>query len=302
MMESTSLPLAPARDAVPERLEDEGPAVAPMLQVDHVSVELGSGVARTRILNDVCLPIERGRTVGLVGESGSGKSTLARTIIGALPPTAGAVFFDGQDTTGLRGASLRAWRRRVQLIPQDPYSSLNPRRTIGQTLAEAIDPVRGQPTRHAVEIAGWLERVALPADSALRYPHEFSGGQRQRIAIARALAVRPELVIADEITSALDLTTQAEILNLLGELRRDLGLTMLFISHNLAVVRHVSDQVAVLYHGDLVERGDADRVYGAPSHPYTRRLLDSVPGGPGFDIDGTLHSAAPAGGEGGRAR
>ncbi|MDR6989146.1 ABC-type dipeptide/oligopeptide/nickel transport system ATPase subunit [Paenarthrobacter nitroguajacolicus] len=173
----------------------------------------------------------------------------------------------------------------MQLIPQDPYSSLNPRRTIGQALAEAIDPIHGTVRRHRADIGEWLERVALPADAAERYPHEFSGGQRQRIAIARALAVKPQLIIADEITSALDLTTQAEILNLLADLRRDVDMTMLFISHNLAVVRHVSDEVAVLFRGDLVEFGHADQVYNEPAHDYTRRLMASVPGGLGFNID-----------------
>jgi ABC-type glutathione transport system ATPase component len=267
---------------------------APLLEVNNVSVELGSGATRARILNQVTLNIRRGQTVGLVGESGSGKSTLAKTLVGDLVPTSGAIRFDGAETKGRKGAGLRRLRRQVQLIPQDPYSSLNPRRTIGQALAEAIHPRSGNPRRHATEIADWLERVSLPAEAAERYPHEFSGGQRQRIAIARALAVRPELIIADEITSALDLTTQADILNLLAELRRDLGLTMLFISHNLAVVRHVSDTVAVLYHGDLVESGAIEQVYVTPSHPYTRKLLDSVPGGPGFNIDGDVHRGGEA--------
>lgn len=267
---------------------------ATLLEVDNVSVELGSGATRTRILNQVTLSIRRGQTVGLVGESGSGKSTLAKTLVGDLMPTSGAIRFDGAETKGRKGAGLRRLRRQVQLIPQDPYSSLNPRRTVGQALAEAIDPRGGNERRHATEITDWLERVSLPAGAAERYPHEFSGGQRQRIAIARALAVRPELIIADEITSALDLTTQADILNLLAELRRDLGLTMLFISHNLAVVRHVSDTVAVLYHGDLVESGAIEQVYVSPSHPYTRKLLDSVPGGPGFNIDGDVHQRGEA--------
>jgi ABC-type glutathione transport system ATPase component len=260
----------------------------PLLAIDDISVELGSGATRARILNHVTLTVRRGQTVGLVGESGSGKSTLAKTLVGDLLPTTGTIRFDGMETKGLKGAGLRRLRRQVQLIPQDPYSSLNPRRTIGQALAEAIDPRGSNPRRHATEIADWLERVSMPAEAAERYPHEFSGGQRQRIAIARALAVRPELIIADEVTSALDLTTQADILNLLDELRRDLGLTMLFISHNLAVVRHVSDEVAVLYRGDLVESGAIEQVYASPSHPYTQKLLDSVPGGPGFNIDGDV--------------
>ncbi|EMY32663.1 oligopeptide ABC transporter ATPase [Arthrobacter crystallopoietes BAB-32] len=199
-----------------------GTAAAPLLEVDDVVVELGSGAARARILNHVSLTVRRGQTLGLVGESGSGKSTLAKTLVGNLVPASGTIRFDGRDTKGLKGTRLRTLRRQVQLIPQDPYSSLNPRRTIGQALAEAIDPRGGNPRRHSRDIAEWLERVSLPAEAATRYPHEFSGGQRQRIAIARALAVRPELIIADEITSALDLTTQADILNLLAKLRRDL--------------------------------------------------------------------------------
>lgn len=281
-------------DSIRERTLSAGAADAgirpasPLLDIDGLGIELGSGAFRARILNNVSLRIDRGRTVGLVGESGSGKSTLAKALVGELVPSAGSIRFAGQELAGIKRAKLRALRRKVQLIPQDPYSSLDPRRTIGATLAEAIDPVRGTPQRHGAAIAAWLERVSLSADVAERYPHEFSGGQRQRIAIARALAVEPELVIADEITSALDLSTQAEILNLLGDLRRDLGLTMLFISHNLSVVRHVSDEVAVLYHGDLVEFGSAEQVFADPKHPYTRTLLDSVPGGPGFNIDGDL--------------
>ncbi|MCP1415755.1 ATP-binding cassette domain-containing protein [Paenarthrobacter sp. A20] len=260
----------------------------PLLEVKALSVELGFGAVRATILNQVGLAVARGQTVGLVGESGSGKSTMAKTLVGELTPGSGSATFDGQSLHGLNRAGQRAMRRRIQMIPQDPYSSLNPRRTIGDALGEAIDPVRGNATRQAEAIAHWLNVVSMDSDVASRYPHEFSGGQRQRIAIARALAVQPELVIADEITSALDLTTQAEILNLLAELRQDLGLTMLFISHNLAVVRHVCDDVVVLYRGDVVEAGAVESVFTDPQHPYTRTLLDSVPGGPGFNIDADI--------------
>ncbi|MGP3636951.1 ATP-binding cassette domain-containing protein, partial [Streptomyces sp. 24-1644] len=177
----------------------------------------------------------------------------------------------------LRGRELTAVRRRVQLVPQDPYASLNPRMTVAQAIAEAVDPVRADAKKHGETVTRWLETVAMDASAADRYPHEFSGGQRQRIAIARALAVEPEVVIADEITSALDCSVQAEVLNLLAELRQTLDLTMVFISHDLAVVRHVSDEVAVLRHGELVEYGPCREVYRAPAHPYTRRLLASVP-------------------------
>jgi len=255
------------------------------MAVRGLDVHLGHGTGRAQVLTTVDLTIRSGTTVGLVGESGSGKSTLARSLVGQVRPTAGSILFDGVDISGLRGRALWQVRRRIQMIPQDPYSSLNPRRTVGEAIAEAIDPAGGSVRDHADLVHHWLAQVSLDPEAAGRYPHEFSGGQRQRIAIARALAVDPELVIADEITSALDLTTQAEILNLLARLRRELGLTMVFISHNLAVVRHVSDEVVVLYHGDVVEAGPVDSIFEAPGHGYTRRLLDSVPGGPGFRLE-----------------
>lgn len=256
-----------------------------MLSIEKLSVGVGTGTRYLQILDNVDLEIRQGQTVGLVGESGSGKSTLAKALVGEMPIADGRIRIGGTDLGALSRAERLAMRRRVQLIPQDPYSSLSPRRTIGQTLAEAIDPRRADPRRHRDTIEHWLEKVSLPREAAERYPHEFSGGQRQRIAIARALAVQPELIIADEITSALDLTTQAEILNLLADLREDLGLTMLFISHNLAVVRHVSDQVTVLFRGVVVEAGDVNRIYDDPQHPYTQQLIASVPGGPAFNID-----------------
>ncbi|WTW91947.1 ATP-binding cassette domain-containing protein [Streptomycetaceae bacterium NBC_01309] len=177
-----------------------------------------------------------------------------------------------------RRAEAARLRRRIQLIPQDPYASLNPRMRVGETIAEAIDPRRGGLARHRAAVEAHLARVALAPDAADRFPHEFSGGQRQRIAIARALAVEPEVIIADEITSALDCSVQAEVLNLLADLRRELSLTMLFISHNLAVVRHVSDEVTVLRYGRVVEHGARDQVFERPEHAYTRLLLESVPG------------------------
>lgn len=255
------------------------------LEVRDLEVVLGRGVRATRVLNGVSFSIPVGTTVGLVGESGSGKSTIAKTIVGVHQPSGGSIRFDGEEIGELRGSRPAALRRRIQLIPQDPYSSLDPRRTIGQTLAEALDPRGASVRRHRDRISELLRLVA-PDDSAIdRYPREFSGGQRQRIAIARALAVEPELVIADEITSALDLSTQAEILELFERLRRELSLTVLFVSHNLAVVRQVSDEVLVLLHGDLVEVGSAERVLSAPEHEYTRRLVASVPGGSGFSLD-----------------
>jgi len=256
-----------------------------MLEVRGLDVAFGSGGRAVRVLNGVDLTIGTGRTVGLVGESGSGKSTLAKALVGTVRPSAGSIRIADVDTATLSRRDRAAMRRRVQMIPQDPYSSLDPRRTIGQALAEAIDPRRPDVKRHREQIVEWLRTVRMPDDAIDRFPHEFSGGQRQRVAIARGLVVNPEFVIADEITSALDVSVQAEILNLVARLRRELGLSMLFISHNLAVVRHVSDDVVVLYRGDVVEQGPTEQVYSDPQHPYTRALLDSVPGAPGFSID-----------------
>jgi ABC-type dipeptide/oligopeptide/nickel transport system ATPase subunit len=232
-----------------------------VLEINGVSVAF----KKVPVLHDIELTVGKGQTVGLVGESGSGKSTLAKVIAGAVRPDQGTVRWEG---TGLR-------LRQAQLIPQDPYSSLNPRMTVGEAIAEAIDPRRARTREHQARITELLGLVALPGDAAKRYPHEFSGGQRQRIAIARALAASPQLIIADEITSALDSTVQAEVLGVLRQLRQELGLTMLFISHDLAVVQHVSDEVAVLLQGRIVEKGPG--VFSDPAHDYTRRLLDSVP-------------------------
>ncbi|WP_231391753.1 ABC transporter ATP-binding protein [Arthrobacter sp. 35W] len=257
---------------------------APVLEVKDLVVTFGAGSSAVTVLKGVNASISRGQTLGIVGESGSGKSTLAKAIVGLVHASSGSILVDGIDVGRMTGPQRRDMRRKVQMIPQDPYSSLNPRRTIGQTLAEAIDPVRSSPMLHREKIEYWLSTIRLDADVASRYPHEFSGGQRQRIAVARALAVEPRLIIADEITSALDLSVQAELLNLVGRLRRELDLTMAFISHDLDVVHHVSDSIMVLYNGDVVEAGSVDAVYQNPQDPYTRKLIDSVPGGPGFDI------------------
>ncbi|SDZ42264.1 ABC transporter ATP-binding protein [Herbiconiux ginsengi] len=254
-----------------------------MVTVRDLDVSFGA----TRVLHGVSMSIAAGKTVGVVGESGSGKSTLAKVLVGTVRPENGQVTVDTIDVTRIshsqRGAF--AYRRRVQMIPQDPFSSLSPRRTIGQTLAEALDPLHARVRRYSETIAFWLERVGLSADMMARYPHEFSGGQRQRVAIARSLIVEPSFVIADEITSALDVSVQAQILELLAEIKDSLGVTMMFISHNLAVVQNVSDEVVVMYRGEVVESGPVAEIYADPKHWYTRTLLDADPGAPGFTLD-----------------
>ena len=258
----------------------------PLVLIDGLVVVLGHGRSARTVLDQVDLTVGRGGAHGLVGESGSGKSTLAKALVGVHRPASGQIQLGGMPLPrrGLRGRRP-AGLPRVQLVPQDPWSSLDPRRTVAETIAEAVDPVRARVAPARARIRTLLEQVRLDADAADRYPHQFSGGQRQRIAIARALAADPDLLVADEITSALDLTTQAEILDLLADLRTRLGLTMLFISHDLAVVREVSDEVTVLLHGRVVEQGPTEDVFARPSAEYTRRLLAADPGAPGFSLD-----------------
>ncbi|SES26052.1 peptide/nickel transport system ATP-binding protein [Lentzea xinjiangensis] len=229
------------------------------LRFDAVSVRYGHHLA----VDDVSLTVPSGQVVGLVGESGSGKSTLAATAVGLVPATAGRVLVDGAENH----------LRKVQMVFQDPYSSLDPRMSIGGSIAEAMP--RG--TDRRAEVARLLELVNLDPGRATALPSRLSGGQRQRVALARALAGRPEVVIADEITSALDVSVQGAVLNLVRDLQRQLGLSMLFISHNLAVVRYVSDRIAVMKSGRIVEEGPAERVLAAPEHPYTRELLAAAP-------------------------
>lgn len=265
-----------------------GVAIEPYagLSIENITVDFGRGARKHRVLKGVSARVGKGRTVGLVGESGSGKSTLAKALVGTVPLVSGQATFDGRLLVG-PGLSRREREenhRRVQLIPQDPYSSLDPRRTIGETLAEALDPKRARvaPVRGRLEEA--LEEVQLPGDMVDRYPHEFSGGQRQRIAIARALLVEPDLVIADEITSALDVSVQAQVLDLLEGITEARGLTMLFISHNMAVISRICDDVIVLFHGDVVEQAPALQLFSAPREEYTRTLLESIPGSPTFSL------------------
>lgn len=231
-------------------------------------------------VDDVSFSITPGRSLGIVGESGSGKSTLARLVMALEAPDAGSVAFEGEDLLGLDEATLRAARRQFQMVFQDPFSSLDPRMTVASIVAEPLEvaePALSAGERRA-RVVAMLEAVSLPEAALDRYPHEFSGGQRQRIALARALVTEPKLVVADEPVSALDVSVQAQVLNLMADLRQARGLTYLFISHNLAVVEHVADDVLVLYRGRVVEQGETTAVFDNPAHPYTRALVDAVPG------------------------
>ncbi|HEX4561586.1 MAG TPA: oligopeptide/dipeptide ABC transporter ATP-binding protein [Gemmatimonadales bacterium] len=231
-----------------------------------------------RAVDGVSFSIDAGKTLALVGETGSGKTTVGRTLLRLVEPTEGRFIFDGLDVFGLKSGPLRAVRRSLQVIFQDPSGSLNPRLTAGDAIAEALIIHRlAARAERPGRIAELLREVGLDPSFAPRYPHELSGGQRQRVGIARALAVRPQFLICDEPVTALDVSVQAQVLNLLRDLQRIHGLTYLFIAHDLAVVRHVADEVAVMYAGQIVERGPADRIYSAPRHPYTRALLSAVP-------------------------
>ncbi|MEO8241588.1 MAG: dipeptide ABC transporter ATP-binding protein [bacterium] len=235
-------------------------------------------VGQVKAVNTVSVSIERGRTLGVVGESGCGKSTLARIVVGLYPPSAGTITFDGQEIAGPgREVDFNATRR-IQMVFQDPYSSLDPHVPVGVSIAEGLEIHGiGDPRSRRQDVADMLELVGLPPQAADRYPHEFSGGQRQRIGIARALIMKPEFMVCDEPTSALDVSVQAQILNLLKRLKAQFDLTMMFISHNLAVVQHVADDVMVMYLGHAVEIAAADDLFSHPRHPYTRALLSATP-------------------------
>ncbi|TFF27205.1 ATP-binding cassette domain-containing protein [Jiella endophytica] len=229
-------------------------------------------------VRDVSLAVQKGETVGVVGESGCGKSTLGRMVLGLESPSAGAIRFEGRDLSSVAGAERRRLARRMQMVFQDPFGSLDPRRSVGAQIADGLRVHRIVAAGEVdAEVARLIDVVGLQKNAAGRRPHEFSGGQRQRIAVARALATRPDFIVADEPVSALDVSIQAQVVNLLADLRRDLGLTMLFIAHDLHVVRHLSTRAVVMYLGRIVEEGPSEKVFGAPAHPYTRALLAATP-------------------------
>ncbi len=253
----------------------------PLIQVRNLCTWFAQGNNQSvvKAVNDVSFDIRRGEVLGLVGESGSGKSTIGRSLLRLVPVTSGEVGFDGTDVTALQGGALKEMRRRMQMIFQDPFASLNPRMTVFDTLAEPL-LLHGIENRKTVSggVLKLMDDVGLARSFVRKYPHEFSGGQRQRIAIGRALATRPEFIVADEPVSALDVTIQAQILDLMQQLGREYGLTMLFVSHDLAVVRHLADRILVLYQGKLVEEGTGEQLFEHPQQPYTRGLLSAIPG------------------------
>tara|TARA_B110000037_G_C17058394_1_gene480793 strand:- start:232 stop:1074 length:843 start_codon:yes stop_codon:yes gene_type:complete len=263
-----------------------GDSGRPLLEVEDLSVTyegrsgLFSGQADgVRAVKGVSFKVERGTTVGLVGESGSGKSTLGKAILKMAPVISGSVRFDGDEISGMNEGAFRPYRRRIQTIFQDPYASMNPRMTVASIVAEPLlVHEKGMAKREREDrVVALLEKVGLSGDALRRYPHQFSGGQRQRICIARALSAQPEFIICDECVSALDVSVQAQIVNLLQDIQQELGITYLFIAHDLAVVEHISQDVLVMSQGELVEQASAEDLYASPQHDYTKRLLGAVP-------------------------
>lgn len=249
------------------------------LKVSRLCKNYGQiGGSEIRAVNNVSFSLFKGEVLGLVGESGCGKSTLGRALLRLTEPTSGQVHLEGRSLTDLSQSALKAARRDIQIIFQDPFGSLNPRHRVSTLLSEPLKVHKvGDASSQKLRVNELLDMVGLPADSARRYPHEFSGGQRQRIAIARALALNPKFLVADEAVSALDVSIQSQIINLIIHLQKQLGITMLFISHDLSVIRHVSDRIAVMYLGEIVEIGLNDAVLNAPQHPYTKALISAVP-------------------------
>jgi oligopeptide transport system ATP-binding protein len=259
---------------------------APLLEIDHLvkyfpiksGILIDREVASVQAVDDVSLTVNEGETLGLVGESGCGKTTLCRALLQLIRPTSGSVRFEGRELIGLRRRDMRPLRREMQMIFQDPYASLNPRKRVGQIVGDPLH-LQGLASGNELkrQVQELLERVGLSSEHFNRYPHEFSGGQRQRIGIARALAPKPKLIVADEPVSALDVSIQAQIINLLDDLQDEFKLTYIFVAHDLGVVRHVSDRIAVMYLGKIVETAPADQLYTSPVHPYTEALLSAVP-------------------------
>lgn len=250
-----------------------------LLEVRHLTKTFQTGNSKVHAVDDVSFSLRRGETLGLVGESGCGKTTVGRTILQLIPPTSGEIIYNGTPVTGLKGRKLAVFRRKMQMVFQDPYSSLNPRYRIGKTVGEAMEFHRLVSNRRECEqrVSELLEMVGLRAEDADRFPHEFSGGQRQRVGIARALSVEPEFLICDEPVSALDVSIQSQILNLLTDLRQQMGLTMIFVAHGLNVVKHISDWIGVMYLGKLVETAPSDDLFEHQFHPYTQALLSAIP-------------------------
>jgi oligopeptide/dipeptide ABC transporter ATP-binding protein len=259
----------------------------PLIRVSHLTkrfpitrgIVFQKQVGAVHAVEDVSFDVVQGETLGIVGETGCGKSTTARLIMRLLEPTSGSVELEGEDITAFKGPRLKALRRRMQMVFQDPYSSLNPRKTIGSIIGDpfAIHHLHQGSGEQKKAVQELMERVGLNPEHYNRYPHEFSGGQRQRIGVARALALEPDIIIADEPVSALDVSIQAQVLNLLNDLKRDMGITLVMISHDLSVIRHMCDRVAVMYLGSLVELAPSDALYSFPRHPYTGALLSAVP-------------------------